>query len=101
MLMAAWGCLPEQCWRAHSGSADKGKKAGGLTTSATTQAQIQGSEMALPQIYSICKRLGQVKEPVLLVQNCRISMTQDNRLIGRSPNEDPTLTVSQKPEISN
>jgi hypothetical protein len=34
-------------------------------------------------------------------QNCRISMTQNNNRITRSsPDEDPILIVSQKPEIS-
>jgi hypothetical protein len=43
-----------------------------------------------------------MKEPVLLIQNFRISMTQgNNRITLRSPSEDPILMVSQKPETSN
>jgi len=38
----------------------------GLTNSATSQAQIQGSELAHPKIYIICEQLGQVKGSVLL-----------------------------------
>ena len=67
-----------------------------LTSSATTQVQIQGSEMAHPKIYITEEWLGHMKGPVLLFQSCRISMTQgNNRLIGRSPGEDSTLMVSQ------
>ena len=33
--------------------------------------------------------------------SCRISMTQDNSRITRSPNEDLILMVSQKPEVWN
>jgi hypothetical protein len=44
--------------------------------------------------------LGYVKEPVLLFQSYRISMTQgNNRITGRSPDEDPILMSSQKPKI--
>ena len=54
------------CWRA-----------GGLTNSATIQAQIQGSELAHPNIYPIIELLEHVKEPVLLIQDCRIRQQQD------------------------
>jgi hypothetical protein len=74
---------PEQCWRA-----------GGMNGSGTTQVQIQGSEMAHSKIYRNWKWLGGRKG--------EISMTQGNkRITGRSPNEDPVLMVSQKPEILN
>jgi hypothetical protein len=78
------------------------RKSQKLSSSATTQAQIQGSEMAHPKIHIICEWLGHVKGPLLLFQSCRVSTTQDsNRITGRSSNEDPILTVSEKPEISN
>ena len=70
--------------------------------SATTQAQIQGSEMAHLQISIICEGLGCMNGLVLLFQSCRISMTQgNNMIIGRSPNENPIWMVSQKPDILN
>lgn len=37
-------------------------QAGGLTSSATLQAQIQGSELAYHNIYIVCERLGLVKD---------------------------------------
>lgn len=39
-----------------------------LTNSATTQVQIQGFEMANPNIYIMCEQLGFVKGPILLFQ---------------------------------
>jgi hypothetical protein len=66
----------------------------GLTCSATTQAQIQGSESVHPQIYIISEWLGCKKWPVLLFQSCKISMTQgNNRITKESLNEDPILMV--------
>lgn len=48
--------------------------------------------MAHPNIYPIDKLLKQVKEPVLLIQNYRISMTQGyNRIFKRSSSEVPVL----------
>ena len=39
--------------------------------------------------------------PDLLIQGCRISMTQgNNRKTGRSPSEDTVLMMSQKPKTS-
>ena len=91
----------EQCWTTGSGGAEKGE-AGELTSSATTQAQIQGSELAHPRIYIIYKRLGHMKGPVSMIQSCRIFTTWgDNRITGRCPGEDPILMVSQKPGTSN
>ena len=49
-----------------------------MTSLATKQAQIQDSEMVYPKIYIICKPWRCVKGPVLLIQSCRISMTQGN-----------------------
>ena len=58
---------------------------------------VQGFELAYPKTYIISELLGHVKEPVLT-----ISVTQaTNRIISRSPSENPALVVSQKPEISN
>ena len=71
-----------------------------LTNSATTQAH--GFKLAQPTMHIIFELLEYVKGPVPLIQRCRISMTQgNNRITGRSPDEDPVLMVSQKPEISN
>jgi len=50
-------------------------KAAGLTSSATTQARIQGSELVHPNIYPINEVLKCMKGPVLQIQSCRISMT--------------------------
>ena len=61
---------------------------------------MQGSELAHPKIYIIYELLGCVKGPVLLIQSCKISMTQgNNRMTRRQPSEDPVLMVSQKSEI--
>ena len=71
-----------------------------LTSSTTTQVQIQGFEIAQPKIYIIYEHLGFIKGAVLLIQSCRISMTQgSNRITGRSLGEDPILMVSQGLEI--
>lgn len=43
-----------------------------------TKAQMQGFKLAHPKIF-ICELLEHVKGPVLLFQNCRISMTQSNK----------------------
>ena len=70
------------------------RRAGRLTNSATTQAQIQGFELAHPNIYPIYELLECMKGPVLQIQSCRISMTQgNNRISKRSPSEDPVLIV--------
>jgi hypothetical protein len=75
---------------------------GDVSSSATTQTQIQGSELTHPKIYIICERLGHVKGPVLLFQSYRNSMIQsNNRITGRRLSVDPILMVSQKPEILN
>lgn len=72
-----------------------------LTSSATTQVQIHGLELAYPNIYLVYELLEHVKGLVLQNQSCRISMTQDNSKIPeRSPGEDPVLMVEQKPETS-
>lgn len=74
------------------------EKAIGLTSSATAQGQIQGSEMAHGKFYIISKWVGCLKGPDLLLQSRRISMTQGNY---RSPEEDPVSMVSQKLEVLN
>ena len=72
-----------------------------LTRFATIQAQIQGSEMAHPQNLYHLGRVGTHKR-ANPTESCRISMTQsNNRIAGRSPHEDPTMMVSQKPQILN
>ena len=52
------------------------KKVGGLINSATFQAQIQGFELAHPNIYPIYELLECVKGLVLQNQSCRTSVTQ-------------------------
>lgn len=47
-----------------------------MTNSATTQAQIQGFELARPNIYLRHELLECMKEPILQIQSCRITMTQ-------------------------
>lgn len=42
-----------------------------------------------PNIYSIYDLLEPVKRLVLLIQSCRIAITQDNRMSERSPGEHP------------
>ena len=65
-----------------------------LTSSATTQVQIQDFQLAYPKNYIICELLGCMKGPVLLFQSCRISMAQGNkRIIGRNPRVDLILMV--------
>lgn len=64
---AALGELAGQCWRASLG----GVGAGRLNTSTTTQAKIQGFELAQP-IYELLECM---KESVLQNQNFEISMT--------------------------
>lgn len=46
-----------------------------------------------PQNFIIFKWLGHVKGPVLLIQSCRLSMTQDNP---EEASMDPILILSQK-----
>jgi hypothetical protein len=66
----------------------------------------QGSDPELwiglpPNLYHL-GMFGTMKEPVLLFQICRISMTQggNSKINGRSPNKDLILMVSQKQKIS-
>ena len=57
------------------------RRAGRLTSSAITQAQIQGFKMVHPNIYPTDELPEYMKEPVLQIQSCRISMTQSNNRI--------------------
>jgi hypothetical protein len=100
LLMVTYGGLAGAVLESLPWWCRKGR-ASELTTSATTQAQIQGSELTHPQTFIICKWLGFMKGPVLLIQSCRLSMTQGKDKITRRRNEDPKLMVSQKPETSN
>jgi hypothetical protein len=89
-------------WRACPGGGNKGGLACWLISSAATQAQIQGFELAHPKIYIICDLLGFMKGLVLQIQSCKISMTHGNTRITRSSSsEDPILTVPAKPTILN
>lgn len=65
-------------------------RAGKLTNSAITQAQIQGFEVAQPNIYPIYELLEHLKGSVLQIQSWRVSMTQGNNRIAF---EDPVLIV--------
>lgn len=61
-------------------------------SSNTSQAQVQGFELAHPDIYSVDELLGCMNEQVLQMQNYRISMTHgDNRIAERSPSEVSVL----------
>ena len=65
-----------------------------MNNSTTTQAQIQGFELAHTNIHPIYKLLKCVKGPVLQIQSCRIFMTQgNNRISERRLGEDPGLIV--------
>jgi hypothetical protein len=78
------------------------RRAGKLTNSAPTQAQIRGFELAHPNIYPICELQECVKGQVLQNHSHRLSMTQgNNRILVRSPSKDRVLRVWQKPEASN
>jgi hypothetical protein len=52
------------------------RRASELASPATTQAWLQGSELAHLKIHIICERLECLKGPVLRIQSCRISMTR-------------------------
>lgn len=69
------------------------RRAGRLSYSATTQAQIQGFELICPNIYPICELPG----PVLQIQSCRNSTAQGNsRISNRSSSEDAGLIADVK-----
>ena len=71
-----------------------GGRAGGLTSSATTQVQIQGYELADLNIHPIYELLEHMKGQDLQIQRYRIFMTQStNRIPKKSPREDPVLIV--------
>ena len=59
------------------------QKSGQADSSATTQAQIQGFELAHPKIYIIHELLEHMKGPVLMIQSCRdlhdTGQQEDNR----------------------
>lgn len=57
--------------------------------SATSQVQIQRFELAHLNIYLIYDMLDCIKGTILQILQYRISMTQDNRISGRNPIEDP------------
>jgi hypothetical protein len=70
-----------------------------MSNSASTQAQVQGSELAQPNIHPIYELPKSMKGPLLQLQNCRTSITQgNNRMSEKSSGEDPELIVWQKPE---
>ena len=69
-------------------------RVGGLTSSDTSQAQIQGFELAHPNIYPMDELPECIKRLVLQIQNYRVSMTQGNNKISeRSPSEVSVLIV--------
>lgn len=79
------------------GPSDTGTRelAGGLTHSASLQAQIQGSGLAHHNIYHhICEVLEHTKGPVLEIKSRKISMTWVNiKISERSSDEDPVMPV--------
>lgn len=67
------------------------RRVGRLTNSATTQAQIQGFELACPNVHPMLEHLMGV---VLQNQSCGISVTQGSRRIAeRTLGEGPVLMV--------
>jgi hypothetical protein len=57
-----------------------------------SQAQIQGFELVHPSIYPINELLEWMKNLVLQMQNCMISMAQvNNRIYERNTSEVPVL----------
>lgn len=65
-----------------------------MSSSDTIQAQIQGFELAHPNINSICELLESMKGQVLHIQSYRISTTQgDSRVSKGSPSKFPVLIV--------
>lgn len=49
-----------------------------MTSSPSTQAQIQGMVLGYPKIYIICQLLEHMKMLVLPIQNFKISLTHGN-----------------------
>ena len=75
------------------------RESSGPTSSATTQAQLQGFQVVHTNICIICEPLGCLKGPVLQIHRCK---SQGNsRTTRRSPGEDPVWMVSQEPETWN
>jgi len=65
--------------------------------SVTTQAQIQGYELAHSNINSIYELLEHIMGPDMQIQSYRISVTQGNNMISNcSPYKNPELIVKQK-----
>lgn len=89
------------------GRADLGrlhtKKAGSLTNSVTSQAQVQPFELAHHKIYHTYDLPECIKVQKLHNQSCRISMTQksNNRMLQRNLDECLVLMRWQKSEASN
>lgn len=74
---------------------------GNLNSSYTSQAQIQGFELANPNIYSIDELLEYTQGQSYQIQNHSISMTQgNNRIWERYPRKVPVLIEEQKTEAS-
>lgn len=54
-----------------------------------------GSLIGPPEICITCKWLSNMNVPILLIQTSKLSTAQgNNRIIGRSPWEDPVVMVS-------
>lgn len=68
-------------------------RAGRLTSSATTPAQTQSSDLTHANIY-VGIKLGLRTGPILLIQSCKIYTTKRNNRITRSPGVDPILMMS-------
>jgi hypothetical protein len=92
-----WVSYLGQCWRSLRWWCGC-RRAGGLTNSATTQAQIQGFELVYPNICPIYELLEHVTDTVLQIPTCSISMTENNNMISeRSLRMDLLLSRSQRP----
>ena len=65
------------------------RRAGRLTDSGNSQAQIQGFELVHLNIYPSYDLLELLRRSVLQIQRCRMSTTQgNNRILDRSPCEE-------------
>lgn len=79
----------EQCRTAPLGHEDNGKLVG-RPAQLPSRPRYKDSKLDHPKVFIICGWLRYRKEPVLLLQSYKISITLgNNRITGRSPDEDP------------
>lgn len=80
-------------------SSGESRRVAWLTSSETSQAQIQGWELVHPSIHPVNKLLDCVKGLVLQIQSYKIAIIQGNNMVSeRSPSKAPVLIVQQNPE---